>query len=418
MKDIFTPEKKSKRNKDKFPLLHSTEKEREVKNLDDRFKKRYNKDYIERLTTLLYNSKNKKDYSKKRKNLTKAVYKLDENEKLYLTLPKLNEGNNNNNGFANRQGNVIGTNYNGIKTQTTGYTNTNINTNPTTKKRFLSTEKESKEKEPLNENITEIFYDPDFIDEKEEEKAKFLYEKLKTKYHSFDLGDEHYKKKNGRKNLSKIKTRNIPPDYQLIATPKQISEFDYNLGQAFIKGNFRFLTNKQKENLGYIGELNLFNSINRLKHKQNKIKELKNEKKGKNILLPIDLFKYDAEKWKKYTYEKNKNNNDVVINELNEKNKIKLDDMKEYIDKLNNEAYNADKDVNNIINKIDIFLEKYGNDSGITMTRKNSRVSDYSIKSIRNSLKKKEKEKENKSNYNKDDDNKEDLKLSLEQSQI
>ena len=52
------------------------------------------------------------------------------------------------------------------------------------------------------------------------------------------------------------------------------------------------------------------------------------------------------------------------------------------------------------------------------MTRKNSRVSDYSIKSIRNSLKKKEKEKENKSNYNKDDDNKEDLKLSLEQSQI
>ena len=90
--------------------------------------------------------------------------------------------------------------------------------------------------------------------------------------------------------------------------------------------------------------------------------------------------------------------------------------MKEYIDKLNNEAYNADKDVNNIINKIDIFLEKYGNDSGITMTRKNSRVSDYSIKSIRNSLKKKEKEKENKSNYNKDDDNKEDLKLSLEQS--
>ena len=218
--------------------------------------------------------------------------------------------------------------------------------------------------------------------------------------------------------MSKIKTRNIPPDYQLIATPKQISEFDYNLGQAFIKGNFRFLTNKQKENLGYIGELNLFNSINRLKHKQNKIKELKNEKKGKNILLPIDLFKYDAEKWKKYTYEKNKNNNDVVINELNEKNKIKLDDMKEYIDKLNNEAYNADKDVNNIINKIDIFLEKYGNDSGITMTRKNSRVSDYSIKSIRNSLKKKEKEKENKSNYNKDDDNKEDLKLSLEQSQI
>ena len=245
----------------------------------------------------------------------------------------------------------------------------------------------------LNENIKEILYESDNMDKYEEEKGKLLFEKLKTRYNNFDMkiSKSKSKDKNKRKNWSKIKKRNIPSDYQLIATPQQISEFDYNLGQAFIKGNFRFLTNKQKENLGYIGELNLFSSINRIKEKQNMIKELKGERsKGKNVLLPIDVFKYDAEKWKKYTKEKNKNNNDVVIKDLNEKNKIKLDNMKEYIDKLNSDANSYDKDVTNIINNIDNFLDKYGCDNSFldNVTRKNSRNSEYSIKGIRNSLKK------------------------------
>ena len=132
---------------------------------------------------------------------------------------------------------------------------------------------------------------------------------------------------------------------------------------------------------------------------------MKNEKKGKKILLPIDVFKYDAEKWKKYTFEKNKNNNDVIINELNEKNKVKLDDMKEYIDKLNLDAYSADKDVNNIINNIDIFLDKYGSENEGRATRKNS---EYSMKSIKTKRRDKE------SKFIKDDDKKEELKLDVQ----
>ena len=328
-----------------------------------------------------------------------------------MTLPKLNVNKDNKRGFANKQ-EKKGTNF--INTETTGYTNTN--------NKLLSTEKEnanySKEGEPLNENIKEILYDQDIMDKYEEEKGKFLYEKLKTRYNNFDSNNSSENNKKGRKNWSKPRKRNIPSDYELIATPKQIGEFDYNLGQAFIKGKFRFLTNKQKENLGYIGELNLFNSMNRLKEKQNIIKEIKNEQR-KKILLPIDVFKYDAEKWKKYTYEKNKSNNDVIINDLNEKNKVKLDDMKEYIDKLNNDASNYDKDVNNIINNIDIFLDKYGADSNNpNMTRKNSRGSDYSLKSIKVKKKDKEKDKENKDrDINKsirDEEKKEDLKLNLD----
>ena len=293
-------------------------------------------------------------------------------------MPKLQVNINNKRGFNNK------TNYIGTNTETTNYTNTK------NKIAYTNDNFNYKEESPLdelNENIKEILYEQD---KNEEEKGKKLYEKLKTRYNSFDITKT--KENKNRKNWTKIKKRNIPSNYQLIATPQQISEFDYYLGQAFIKGKFRFLTNKQRENLGYIGELNLFNSINRIKEKQNMIKEMKNEKKGKNPLLPIDVFKYDAEKWKKYTKERNKNNNDVVINELNEKNRIKLDNMKEYIEKLNLDADIYDKDVNNIINNIDKFLEKYGEESNtntLNATRKNSKVSDYSIKSIRrHSLKK------------------------------
>ena len=375
--------------------------------MDSFFEKRFSKDYIDKLTTLLYNSRNKKDYSIKRKNLKQTIFKLDENERFYLTLPKLIINKDNKKGFANKQ-EIIGTNY--TKTETTEYTNNKL----------MSTEKDNKdnnfykkEENPLDENIKEIFYDQDIMDKEEEEKGKFLYEKLKTRYNNFDINNSSRKSnsnKKGRKNLSKIKKRNIPSDYQLIATPEQISEFDYYLGQAFKKGNFRFLTNRQKENLGYIGELNLFHSMNRIKEKQNMIKEMKNDKKnGKKILLPIDVFKYNAEKWKKYSYEKNRNNNDVVINELNEKNKNKLDDMKEYINKLNTEAYSADKDVNNIINNIDIFLDKYGTEKNENITRKNSRASEFSMKTVRN----KKNMRDSKFNKEEEGEKKEELKLSL-----
>ena len=409
LKEIFTPEKKAKKIS-KFPVIHINDKDKEY--FDNIFQKKFKKDYIDKITTLLYNSKNKKDYSKKRANIKRAIYKLDENQKFYLTLPKLKEGRNNQKGFVNNK-KIFGMDYNYIKTETTDYTNTN------TKNKISSTEQEDKLNAkngfPLNENINELLNEQDNMDKYEEDKGRLLYEKLRTKYNNFDLdlSKNDSKNKKGRKYWSKINKRKIQSDYQLIATPQQIGEFDYNLGQAFIKGKFRFLTNKQKENLGYIGELNLFNSMNRLKEKQNMLKEMKGYKKNKrNILMPIDVFKYDAEKWKKYTYEKNKNNNDVIINELNEKNKIKLDDMKGYIDKLNIDSYSYDKDVTNIINNIDLFLDKYGVDSVFNVTRKNSKNSEYSPKTIRSSFKKKEKDNKN----IKEDEKKEEQKLESQES--
>ena len=384
MKDIFQTEDNIKVQKFNYPNNRSkknSDKEDEIKTLDNLFKKKFSRDYMDRLTTLLYNSKDKKDYSQKRKNLEKTIFKLDENQKLYLTLPKIKPEQTNKKGFVTKQGN-IGTNY--IKTETTNYTTTNKRN----KYKHENDDYYIKERdEALDENIKEILYEQNNMDKYEEEKGKFLYEKLKTKYENFGINNNKNKK---RKNWSNIKKRKILNDYRLIATPQQISEFDYNLGQVFIKGKFRFLTNKQKENLGYIGQLNLFNSMNRIKEKINIIKDLKDDKKNKkNVLLPIDVFKYNAEKWKKYTYEKNRNNNDVIINELNEKNKNKLDDMKEYIDKLNVEAYNTDKEVNKIMNNIDLFLEKYGSGNTDKISGRNSR------KSFKSNFKKKEKSEKN-----------------------
>lgn len=92
----------------------------------------------------------------------------------------------------------------------------------------------------------------------------------------------------------------------------------------------------------------------------------------KNMLMPIDFFKYDAEKWKKISNERNKNYNDIVINKLNEENKEKLDLMKENVNKLNIDAFLADKEVNKTINNINYFLSKYGVDSASSHSSKKS----------------------------------------------
>ena len=193
-------------------------------------------------------------------------------------MPKLKVNINNKRGFNNK------TNYIGTNTETTNYTNTK------NKISYTNDNFNNKEESPLdelNENVKEILYEQNKY---EEEKGKKLYEKLKTRYNSFDSNKT--KEKKHRKNLSKIKKRNIPSSRELIATPQQISEFDYYLGQAFIKGKFRFLTIKQRENLGYIGELNLFNSINRIKEKQNIIKNKKIEDNKKSKYKISDNKKF------------------------------------------------------------------------------------------------------------------------------
>ena len=201
--------------------------------------------------------------------------------------------------------------------------------------------------------------------DEDEERAKELYEKLQTRYENFDYNDT----KNKNKKLPKIKNNmsnsaSIPSDYKLIATPKQISEFDDILGKSFVNGNLQYLTKTQKEKLAYIAEFNLFNSIDRINKKKVMLNNLKNNnridsRKGKG-LMSIDFFNYDGKKWQKITEERNKNLNEIAINRLNDDNKTQLGKMKDNVTKISGDAYWADKDVNKAIEDINIFLKKNG----------------------------------------------------------
>jgi hypothetical protein len=362
-----------------------SKEDREIRILESFYMKKLSKDYVDRLTVLLYNSKNKNNYSQKRNNIKKTIYKFDDNNLLYLTLPKLKK-------FKKKDAKPGTNNISNIntKTETTEYTNTNkISSKPSPKKQNENSE------EILDENIKEILYDNETMDKKDKKKGKILFEQLKTKYNLFDYeinnnnnsnyiyDNNNFKQK--LKNLPKIsKKKQIPAEYKLIATPQQISEFDYLLGRSFINGNLRYLTKKQRENLAYIAELDYFNSVDKLKEKSNIIKEMKygNQSK-KKLLMPIDIFKYDKKKWEKIYNEQNNNNNHVVIADLNEKNKEKLDNMNEKINKLNIDAFVADKEVNKVINNINYFLNRYGVDNN------SSRQSYSSNKSIKHQNSKK-----------------------------
>ena len=362
-----------------------SKEDREIRILESFYMKKLSKDYVDRLTVLLYNSKNKNNYSQKRNNIKKTIYKFDDNNLLYLTLPKLKK-------FKKKDAKPGTNNISNIntKTETTEYTNTNkISSKPSPKKQNANSE------EILDENIKEILYDNETMDKKDKKKGKILFEQLKTKYNLFDYeinnnnnsnyiyDNNNFKQK--LKNLPKIsKKKQIPAEYKLIATPQQISEFDYLLGRSFINGNLRYLTKKQRENLAYIAELDYFNSVDKLKEKSNIIKEMKygNQSK-KKLLMPIDIFKYDKKKWEKIYNEQNNNNNHVVIADLNEKNKEKLDNMNEKINKLNIDAFVADKEVNKVINNINYFLNRYGVDNN------SSRQSYSSNKSIKHQNSKK-----------------------------
>ena len=294
---------------------------------------------------------------------------------MYLTLPKLRSKKGNNN-FKNNNFKAY------LKTETTEYTTDKVTNN-------ILTKQYSEEDDILDENIKEILYDHG-NDDLEDEKGKILYDRLKTKYDIFEKEENNDTQKNYKslpkinKKKNKKNKKQIPSEYKLIATPQQISEFDYNLGKSFINGNLRYLTRQQKEKLAYIAELNLFNSIDRIKEKSDIIKEIKSGSQSrKTILMPIDFFNYDAAKWKKIANEKNKNLNNIAIHELNDKNREKLNSMKDYINKLNVEAFLADKEVNKTISNINNFLSRYGVDS--IYSRRDSKASTRSIRLLNKS---------------------------------
>ena len=332
------------------------EKDKNLKLLENLFSLKLNQDYIDKSSLLLYNSKKTKNYPLKRMNLKKTVYNYDENNNLFITFPKFNS---------------VGKTLKEKKFKT-------IESLPKTKNYFI-TDKNNLDDE--SENIEDLR-------QKINEEIGYNNPKFKTISNNEDIendeiikkGEKLYKllKTNYNKSLPKIENRNSNREESLFI--KRITDIDPILGNKIYSNKFRNLTKKQRLNLLYLSELDVFNSVNIINSKKEilkKKKKMDNNNIFKNNLLIKDLFYYDKNKWKKLNQNKNLDENKEKINEFNEKNKKKLLHLKNTVDKLENEKLKTEIDVQETISNIELFLQK--NTSSLMLNN----IRDKSVRSSR-----------------------------------
>lgn len=214
------------------------------------------------------------------------------------------------------------------------------------------------------------------------EEQKAIYERLKkifstkTQKKPVSLPKIHYE--NTRNNFSLNNTNNNlnlinnltstnykyfqnNPEIKIVATPAQISGFDPTLGRSITQGKTSHLTQKQKKNLLYISELNLFGNLESIKQKKKLISSYYKNEKNKNTnekIFETDVFHYDKLKWKKITEKLNKNETREKIVECNDNIKSTLSEMKSKVDVLVVERLKTEEEIKNKLFHIDRFLKE------------------------------------------------------------
>ena len=271
----------------------------ELKRIESLQPKKFSKYYLDRFCTILSESnlKNEQKYFIRRRNLKNNINnKSEEKKELYITSQNFDENDNE----EENEYNEIYPEYLLIK-----------------------------EREGF---LTNSSYD--------EEKEKMLYEKLKTK--------ENFNKRS-YKNINSLKGK-------IILTPNFIKNFDVNLAKAIEKNKMNKLTDNQAKNLYYISDLNIFNSIDKLNDKKEKLKKIKNQKN--KYLNNISLFNYDSKKWNEKRKELNKNINEIMFNKFNKENHKYLNNMTKGINKTLENARNIENNLNIFFGEIDDFIDK------------------------------------------------------------
>ena len=270
----------------------------ELKRIESLQPKKFSKYYLDRFCTILSESnlKNDKKYFIRRKNLKHDMRnKSEEKEDLYITSQNFEENNDD-----EMDENELYPEYLLIKEKEGFLTNT---------------------------------YD--------EEKEKMLYEQLKTK--------ENFNNKRSYKNIKSLKGK-------IILTPDFIKNFDENLAKAVEKNKMNKITDNQAKNLYYISDLNVFNSIDILNEKKERLKQIKHQKN--KYLNNISLFNYDSKKWNEKRKELNKNINEIMFNKFNKENHKYLNTMSKGIDKTLENARNIQNNLNIFFGEIDDFIDK------------------------------------------------------------
>ena len=153
-------------------------------------------EYINKLTQLLYDCKSTKNYSLKRINLEKAVYKYDKNNELYITLPNFNYknkslayDNNNSNSINNKNCSIqnfteIGSNFlTNDSNYNLSYINPNLPKKENNKKKLtLKDIYGQREKDQLDKTIKKLLLNEDLEIPKKAEKQIFNQLNMKYKF--------------------------------------------------------------------------------------------------------------------------------------------------------------------------------------------------------------------------------------------
>ncbi len=309
------------------------ERDRELKLLQNLFSLKLDQEHIDKSSLLLYNCRKTRNYPLKRKYLKNTVYNYDKDNNLYITFPKFKS---------------VG------KTMT-------IDALPQKRNKYFITDKNTLDddnfeslRQKINADLENNFRTiPNNDDYEDMEKGRKLYKLLRTKYpyHTIDNNDNNFQ------SLPKIQNKNIE-DKKLL---KRIMDIDPVLGSNIYQNKVKLLTKKQQLNLLYLNELDVFNSMDKLNIKREMLNKSKNKSVKKEKLLIQDLFYYDKEKWRKINREKNYNENEAKIDEYNAKNKNKLINMKNTIEKLQAEKVKTEMCVKETLSNIDQFLQKNPN---------------------------------------------------------
>ena len=348
LEKIFEPKNK---RKIRFATLSSkrkiadkmldSKKLHQIKQLENLALKKFDKNYIEKLTLLLHNSKNSNNYTVIRNNLNKSVLIFNKTTNEFdVTLPKLNEDLPIN----------LKTEYNLSKKQCYKSFSNNLNEDNSEIIDNNFNNRLVKHKIPtylndfiFNQKQKNLFIKSNINLHKDNFHLKTLSNNLpKIQNLNYFNKKLNYKKFYFNKNNNNCNSTKILNNYSSIS-PKKICGFDENLGKSLIKGNVSHLTNTQKENLKFISELNIFPP------KQNIIR-----KTTKSTYS--ELCNNHTKKRQRQTELLSRNNDTIKINKINKENRKHINKMISDISKLQFDAKQQEEDVDILIRRNNEFM--------------------------------------------------------------
>ena len=316
--------KKFENNKKiKIKEMKEIEKEKEIEKLENYYlnTKKLDVNYIEKMSNLMYNSKDK-NYPIKRKNMDHTIFSYDDKNNLYLTLDEF---------FKEQNKDKIYINKNKIKNK--------------------KSIKKDNSKNINKENEKNIFLD---LADNEQEK---LYEILKTKenFSQFNtsvnfipMNQKYYSPQTTESDINPIFNNNLTNYNNTINTQTNLNTQSENFNRSnnlplktfnnletyFF--NPKKLTVNQRKQMTYLGELTVFKDIRKIREKNKILNHIHNRDK-KEILPLIDVFHYDKKRWENKRIEEDINKFNEVQDEKNfQKRKENISNMVNDTNKIKN----------------------------------------------------------------------------------